>query len=312
MNLIGESFDEFVNDQIKKRQQKLGLAGRNNENLVWQNAKTSFIKITSMVNVIDTETANLKRYGWLQDSNLKGSDLAKAFVLDTGITDTRNSPNKIFAGVTNNTSLINTFAYGLGGTEFGIKPIPGVSSLVVKHKNDGSLREAQIQLTAYNRVQFEILDLLYLRLGYSVVVEWGNTLFWDNGTDEENPSLSEISLTLQNLLFKEGKNHFDIHNSILATRKLNSANYDAMIGRVRNYSFTINKDGHYDIILDLISYGDLIESLKVNNLNKTTKTTGTDPEQPTNIFQRHKDKHAIGKHLFLINFSAFLKLYFFK
>ena len=38
--------------------------------------------------------------------------------------------------------------------------------------------------------------------------------------------------------------------------------------RCRNYSFTINKDGHYDIILDLISYGDLIESLKVNNLNK--------------------------------------------
>jgi subfamily B ATP-binding cassette protein MsbA len=27
-----------------------------------------------MVNVIDTETANLKRYSWLQDSNLKGSD----------------------------------------------------------------------------------------------------------------------------------------------------------------------------------------------------------------------------------------------
>lgn len=300
MNLIGESFEEFVNDQIKKRQQKLGLAGRSNENLVWQNAKTGFIKLTSMVNIIDTETTNLKRYTWLQDSNLKGSDLAKAFVLDTGITDTRNSPNRIFQGVTNNTSLINTFAYGLGGTEFGIKPIPGVSSLIVKHKNDGSLRDAQIQLTAYNRVQFEILDLLYLRLGYSVVVEWGNTLFWDNGTDEENPSLSEISSTLQNFVFKEGKNHFDIHNYILALRKVNSANYDAMIGRVRNYSFTINKDGHYDIILDLISYGDLIESLKVNNLNKTTKTTGTDVEQPTNIFQRHKDKHAIGKHLFLI------------
>jgi len=300
MNLIGESFDEFVNDQIKKRQQKLGLAGRSNENLVWQNAKTGFIKVTSMVNVIDTQTANLKRYSWLQNANLKGSDLAKAFVLDTGLTDTRNNPNRIFQGVTDNTSLINDFAYGLGGTEFGINPIPGVSSLVVKHKNDGSLREAQIQLTAYNKVQFEILDLLYLRLGYSVVVEWGNTLFWENGTDEENPSLSEISVTLQNFIFKEGKNHFDIHNYILAARKINSANYDAMIGRVRNFSWTINKDGHYDIILDLISYGDLIESLKVNNANKTTQTTGTDPNQPVDIFQRHKDKHAIGKHLFLI------------
>jgi len=300
MNLIGESFDEFVNDQIKKRQQKLGLAGRSNENLVWQNAKTGFIKVTSMVNVIDTQTTNLKRYSWLQDANLKGSDLAKAFVLDTGLTDTRTTPNQIFSGVTNNTSLINNFAYGLGGTEFGINPIPGVSSLIVKHKNDGSLREAQIQLKAYNKVQFEILDLLYLRLGYSVVVEWGNTLYWENGTDEENPSLSQISKTLQNSIFQEGKSHFDVHNKILELRKVNSANYDAMIGRVRNYSWVINKDGHYDITLDLISYGDLIESLKVNNLNTTTQTTGTDANQPVDIFQRHKDKHAIGKHLFLI------------
>jgi lysozyme len=304
MNLIGESFDEFVNDQIKKRQKKLGLAGRDNENLVWQNAKTGFIKMTSMVNVIDTETANLKRYEWLQDANLKGSDLAKAFVLDTGLTDTRNNPNRIFQGVTNNTSLINNFAYGLGGTEFGINPIPGVTSLIVKHKNDGSLREAQIQLKAYNKVQFEILDLLYLRLGYSVVVEWGNTLFWEN-SDNEEESLSQISKTLQNFIFREGKNHFDIHNYILALRKVNSANYDAMIGRVRNYSWTINKDGHYDITLDLISYGDLIESLKVNNINKTSTNTGTDSTQPVDIFQKYKDKHAIGKHFYLIKQNNF-------
>jgi lysozyme len=299
MNLIGESFDEFVNEQIKKRQQKLGFAGRDNSNLVWQNAKTSFIKMTSMVNVIDNETANLKRYSWLKDSNLKGSDLAKTFVLDTGLTDTKNTPNRIFQGVTNNTSLINNFAYGLGGTEFGINPIPGVVSLVVKHKNDGSLREAQIQLKAYNKVQFEILDLLYLRLGYSVVVEWGNTLFWEN-SDDDSESLSQISKTLQSFIFEEGKNHFDVHDKILQLRKINSANYDAMIGRVRNYTWTINKDGHYDITLDLISYGDLIESLKVNNINKTDTNTGTDSTQPVDIFQKYKDKHAIGKHFYLI------------
>ncbi len=29
---------------------------------------------------------------------------------------------------------------------------------------------------AWDRVQFEIIDLLYLRLGYSVLLEWGNTI----------------------------------------------------------------------------------------------------------------------------------------
>jgi hypothetical protein len=34
MNLIGESFDEFVNKQIDTRQKFLGQSFRNNENLV--------------------------------------------------------------------------------------------------------------------------------------------------------------------------------------------------------------------------------------------------------------------------------------
>ena len=41
MNLIGESFDEFVNKQIDTRQKLLGRSSRDNENLVWQNSKTA-------------------------------------------------------------------------------------------------------------------------------------------------------------------------------------------------------------------------------------------------------------------------------
>jgi hypothetical protein len=51
MNLIGESFDPFVNKQIDIRQKKLGESFRDNNNLVWQNSKTGFIKLTSCVDI---------------------------------------------------------------------------------------------------------------------------------------------------------------------------------------------------------------------------------------------------------------------
>ena len=36
-------------------------------------------------------------------------------------------------------------------------------------------------MKAYNKSQFDIIDALYLRLGYTVLLEWGNGMYLDNG-----------------------------------------------------------------------------------------------------------------------------------
>jgi lysozyme len=300
MNLIGESFDEFVNKQIDTRQKFLGQSFRNNENLVWQNSKTAFIRLTSCVNIQPNTNgelpSNLKNYTWLNNPSVQGDVLAKTFVLDTGVTDTNQTPNRIYQGITRNTSILNNSAYGLGGTEFGINPIPGIQNLLVKHKNDGSLREAQINIKANNRFQFEILDILFLRLGYSVLVEWGNTLFYDN---EEN--FTQYNQSLQNYIFTPGNNHLDVHKEILKYREKNSANYDGMIGRVKNFTWTVTKDGVYNVTLNLISYGDLIDSLRVNNIyGIESKQNVLDNLNISDIFTKSKSKHSIGKHFYQI------------
>lgn len=300
MNLIGESFDEFVNKQIDTRQKFLGQSFRNNENLVWQNSKTAFIRLTSCVNIQPNTNgelpSNLKNYTWLNDPSVQGDVLAKTFVLDTGVTNTNQNPNRVYQGVTRDTSILNNFAYGLGGTEFGINPIPGVENLLVKHKNDGSLREAQINIKANNRFQFEILDILFLRLGYSVLVEWGNTLFYDN---EEN--FTQYTESLQKYIFTPGNNHLDVHKEILKYREKNSANYDGMIGRVKNFTWTVTKDGVYNVTLNLISYGDLIDSLRVNNIyGIESKQNVLDNLGISDIFTKSKSKHSIGKHFYQI------------
>ena len=53
---------------------------------------------------------------------------------------------------------------------------------------------------------------------------------------------------------------------------LTCGNYDAILGRVVNFSWTFNKDDSYDITVIIRSLGDVIESLKANVLT-------TSPEQ---------------------------------
>ena len=77
-------------------------------------------------------------------------------------------------------SSINNGAYGLGGLDFGFKPMPGITSVDITSENRGSLRTANIKIKAWNTTQFDIIDLLYLRLGYSVLIEWGNVSYVDN------------------------------------------------------------------------------------------------------------------------------------
>ena len=80
----------------------------------------------------------------------------------------------------NNTSLGYNASYGIGGTDFGVNPMPGVQSVSIKHKNRGSIRIATVKIKAFNKTQFEIVDILYLRLGFSVLLEWGNSIYFNN------------------------------------------------------------------------------------------------------------------------------------
>ena len=47
-------------------------------------------------------------------------------------------------------------------------------------------------------------------------------------------------------------------------RNLTRGNYDAILGKIVNFSWSFTPEGTYDIQLDIISIGDVIESLKVN------------------------------------------------
>jgi len=56
----------------------------------------------------------------------------------------------------------------------------------------------------------------------------------------------------------------DVAQQISNNKKNMSGNYDGMVARVANYSWTLGDDLSFDIKLYLISAGDIIESLKMN------------------------------------------------
>ena len=296
MNIFGEGLPDEIRGQIDRRQQTYGSGyanSRNNEEIIALNANTGWIKLLSSVNIPDITKINNPS---IKQLNLEGDALARTYVLFNGTegnTDTFRSgisPANTFGG--------GDYAYGIGGTEFGLNPMMGITSMTVNHENRGSLRRAVVKIRAHNKVQFEIIDVLYLRLGFSVLLEWGNSIYFDNNDvfqSNPNNSLGDEFLngvgSYETMLQKMHKKRLDSHG-----------NYDAMFAKVANFHWSVNKDGSYDIEVNLSSIGDIIESLKVNvllgesqfqsviNNNIDTKEITSDEK-----IELSNSKHTIGQ-----------------
>ena len=156
-NIVGEGFPDFTIEQIKQRQKIYGSINRDNEQLSYLEARTGWCKLVSSVNVKKP----------LRNITLLEEDLAKTFVLFNGTTN--ESTNFQRYGVWPGTGNSNNYAYGMGGTAYGLRPMPGIKSVSTKTETRGSLKTSTIQIQANNKEQFDIIDTLYLRLGFSLL-----------------------------------------------------------------------------------------------------------------------------------------------
>lgn len=266
MNIVGENFPKKIVDQINLRQQKKGSKNRNIDGdpslLVWQNSNTGWVKIISSVDI--NKEQRLKASNEEMAKNiLPNNELAKQYVLFGGVYFQGLGKDGLRSGIGRNSTTQPDSAYGLGGLELGIRPMPGITSFSIKTENRGSLKTATIGIKCYNRHQFDIINTLYLSLGYSILIEWGNTMYY---TDEktfitDNPhSLADD--------FLKGTYKWDAIIPEINKKRLESCgNYDASLGKVVNFSWTVNRDLSYDITLIVRSIGDVIESLKMNALS---------------------------------------------
>lgn len=258
---------------------------RTDEQLNILNSNTSWIKLASGVFLEGSEGLNrLKQIGFTNDEaqNLLGDNLAKNYILYAGTSEWQET---VFGGQLNqrqgflqNYNPDSSYIYSytpvtlkdgtqVKGADFGYSPMPGIISAEIKSLNRGSLEKAFIKIKANDRRQLDILDVLYMRLGYTVLLEWGNSIYTSTGDDKK----AVRQTLIEKKFFQVGKNrsYFDFLGyggaQLIEQERANyNGNYDGMLAVISNFSWTFNPDGTYDIDLTLISMGDVVESLKSN------------------------------------------------
>lgn len=249
-NIFTEELAEGVIQSLRQRVQAnlMNDPEKVNQFILYKNGKMPWVKLQSSVN----------HYGDVAD----GSSIAQRWVLRSLFTN----KNTSFIEYEERNQLE---AYNYTG-DFGYRPLPGIESATVTTLQPlGSLRQAVINYKCWTKGQLENLERLYMRPGFSCLLEWGWSYYLDN-----NNELKTLT---------DGINYFDTSQSeqqiidkITKLKKDTNYHYDGMIGFVKNFSWKLRPDGGYDCSTTLISKGELISSMTVNvssyALDNTNKT----------------------------------------
>ena len=140
---------------------------------------------------------------------------------------------------------------------YGIVPMPGITDANIRTASAyGSLREAQVNFVCHNIKQLEILEILYMRPGYPVLLEWGWTPFIDN-TGERRSDFSYI-----NEWWNQNSSLEEINKLVIERKIETGGNYDGLVGLVKNFNYTARPDGGFNCTTELTGVGETIEALK--------------------------------------------------
>jgi hypothetical protein len=245
MSIFRNTLQTTVQEQLNARQ--AALKARTPDAIVYSNSRNSWIRMSSSVNV-------------------NGSDsLAKQYILQGGTLNNKNlrygvgGADKAYSNISPSSTSYNSDTRKAGIA--GIRPMPGIESIDIKSKSAyGSLREVTVKFLCHNIQQLEDLELLYMRPGYTVLIEWGWT-----------PYLNSEGKIKNNIEFYNGvidgvKTREQVWSEIYKLSIKQEHNYDALFGYVKNYNWTARMDGGYECSTTIISIGEIMESLKVNYL----------------------------------------------
>jgi hypothetical protein len=270
-NIIGEPFRKYVRGQINQRQKAHGSGvtqNRTPEQLTYLNSKSAWVKLASGIKIgskFPTEPG-IKASSW--------ATLAKQYVLFSGFSDLKDGKLNPRTNVYNGgKGVYDVNLMGNNSSEFGLVPMPGITNAEIKTDNRGSIKKATVNFKCYSSEQFRILDILYLRIGYTMFLEWGWSSYLDNNGNlvSDYPTLIEDSNGFFNDKWKK-TTYIGFLPQIEKQRAQTYGNYDGLLCKVTNFSWTFSQDGSYDIQLNLLSLGDVVESLTCN-VTPPTKMT---------------------------------------
>ena len=174
-NILGVPPEQWVSNEIARRQliHGTGIDGSQRDALVlnYLNNRSPWIKLASGVSLNSTTrltdvTKNDVGAGITTAiaQNYTGKKLAENFVLFNTFSALEGESYAFRSGVKKSKAVLDLLAQygGIGSVNQGLQPTPGLIDATVTHVNRGSIKKAKVKIKAYNKIQFAIVELLYL------------------------------------------------------------------------------------------------------------------------------------------------------
>lgn len=267
---LGGPFNSAVKEELERRKKIVSKrTGRTNEELLELNSQNAWVKLTSAVDSLYTveqpfsfelfpdalNSPEVQRVGPPNITEVGDASMAGRNILSGG------TFNPMMTG-----GILNADnpAY-IKDQNLGYRPKAGITDFSVTPKNlYGTLRVASVKFTVPSLDQFNEIEQLFLRPGFSTLLEWGHSFYVDeDGTINEPQTFSNTFLRGNQL------GSTSIAKELEQFKITNSRNYDAMHGIIKNFSWSLKPDGSYECSVDLVSQGEVLESLQTNVLAST-------------------------------------------
>lgn len=271
MSVLGSPIQDYVKRQIAKRQkihgsgvsQTVGSENRRSlDEISYLNSKSAWCKLASSVYVNDDSNGKKRLTDMGQPDTNVGTKLAKEYVLFNGLGKKGNR-----AGIGGSTG-----AYGVGGVDQGYVPMPGIKDFNIECLSRGSLKKVSLSIICFNSAQLSVIDALYCRLGFTVFLEWGWDKYFKNGEDTITSNESSLidkflgtntkKAKPTDTVFKSAED--ELRYQIFSQRAKTHGNYDAIVARIVNFNWTFTPEGNYEVKIELLSKGDIMDSLIIN------------------------------------------------
>ncbi len=297
--VIGSNVTSATLDQIKTRGEVIGKSTKDKNHLLFFHSNNAWIRAISSVNTLTEDQAIGLANGTNKISEITGdSTLAKNNVLLGG---TRQANGKSTGGlgadkfsatsvdsssfITAKDSTRNSYN---NSNSIGYRPQPGITGLTVASKGTlGALREAQLTIKVWTLEDLEMVQALYLRPGFSILLEWGHTI--------QLRKDKEINITVEtfNNFLTDKQSANNIEKEIERLREESNSNYDGMYGYVSNFSWEFTEDGGYNCSVKVISKGAVLESIEI-----ISDPTNVIPEKQFSTNENDDERKSVYHKLF--------------
>jgi hypothetical protein len=258
-NIAGYPMYDWAINQLKKRSEILSKSTRSEEEINYLGNKGAWVRVVSSVNLEEPFIRYFK-----DEYSIDGdkTTLAKEFILFGG---TSTYASGLRYGINQGPSYTSGGSYGLLGSkevkEYGYRPMPGITAMTIESTGRmGSLRQATVNFRVSDKMQLDVMDALYFRPGFTLLIEYGHAKYINN--KGELKSTEELMILDPFETTDKEKIGIKISRNI----QKSAGNYGGLLSIITSFNFSMTPDGGYDCVLKTIALGGVMGNYPINKL----------------------------------------------